>query len=158
MERVMETVKTETSDQKNWDAALIKTWRNAGSLLDAMILFKAISGKQVDQCDPPLRRMPPLNFPWKVGIRVFVAKFLSKISKRLWEQDPSKDILLLRKLETSTYDTEKDEIRDRELDNEREQYIRNRKKVAMSTLEYSNRNQATDWGVNKGHLKVKRKR
>jgi hypothetical protein len=66
------------SDQKNWDAAMIKTWRNAGSLLAAMIAFKAISGKQADQCDPPLRRMPPLNFPWKVGIRVFVAKFLSK--------------------------------------------------------------------------------
>ena len=146
------------SDQKNWDAAMIKTWRNAGSLLDAMILFKAISGKQADQCDPPLRRMPPLNFPWKVGVRVFVAKSLSKISKRLWEQTPDKDILLLRKLETSTYDTEKDEIRDRGLDNERGQYVRNRKKVAMSTLEHSNRNQATDWGVNKGPSNIKRRR
>jgi hypothetical protein len=146
------------SDQKNWDAAMIKTWRNAGSLLDAMILFKAISGKQADQCDPPLRRMPPLNFPWKVGVRVFVAKSLSKISKRLWEQTPDRDILLLRKLETSTYDTEKDEIRDRELDNERGQYTRNRKKVAMSTLEHSNRNQATDWGVNKGPSNIKRRR
>lgn len=146
------------SDQKNWDAAMIKTWRNAGSLLDAMILFKAISGKQADQCDPPLRRMPPLNFPWKVGVRVFVAKSLSKISKRLWEQTPDKDILLLRKLETSTYDTEKDEIRDRELDNERGQYTRNKKKVAMSVLEHSNRNQATDWGVNKGPSNIKRKR
>jgi hypothetical protein len=64
----------------------------------------------------------------------------------------------LRKLETSTYDTEKDEIRDRELDNEREQYKRNSKRVAMSALEASNRNQATDWGVNKGSLKIKRKR
>ena len=146
------------SDQKNWDAAMIKTWRNAGSLLDAMILFKAISGKQADQCDPPLRRMPPLNFPWKVGVRVFVAKSLSKISKRLWEQTPDKDILLLRKLETSTYDTEKDEIRDRELDNERGQYTRNKKKVAMSMLEHSNRNQATDWGVNKGPSNIKRRR
>lgn len=146
------------SDQKNWDAAMIKTWRNAGSLLDAMILFKAISGKQADQCDPPLRRMPPLNFPWKVGVRVFVAKSLSKISKRLWEQTPDKDILLLRKLETSTYDTEKDEIRDRELDNERGQYTRNKKKVAMSVLEHSNRNQATDWGVNKGPSNIKRKK
>jgi hypothetical protein len=89
---------------------------------------------------------------------VFVAKSLSKISKRLWEQTPDKDILLLRKLETSTYDTEKDEIRDRELDNEREQYIRNRKRVAMSTLEHSNRNQATDWGVNKGPSNIKRRR
>lgn len=146
------------SDQKNWDAAVISTWRRAGSIQDAMILFKAITGKQTDQCDPPLRRVPPLNFPWKVGVRVFVAKSLSKISKRLWEQTPDKDILLLRKLETSTYDTEKDEIRDRELDNERGQYVRNRKKVAMSTLEHSNRNQATDWGVNKGPSNIKRRR
>lgn len=146
------------SDQKNWDAAVIKTWRNAGSLLDAMILFKAISGKQADQCDPPLKRMPPLNYPWKIGIRVFVANSLSKISKRLWEQTPDKDILLLRKLETSSYDTEKDVISDLDLQRERGQDYRNRKKVAMSTLEYSNRNQATNWGVTKGPSNIKRRR
>ena len=96
------------SDQKNWDAAVISTWRRAGSVMDAMILFKALSGKQTDQCDPPLKRLPLVNYPWKIGIRIFVANHLSKISKRLWEQTPDKDILLLRKLETSSYDTEKD--------------------------------------------------
>ena len=154
----METVKTETSDQKNWDAALIKTWRVGGNVENAIMLFKALAGKQTDQCDPPLRRLPPASYPWKIGIRVFVANYLSKISKRLWDQTPDKDILLLRKLETSSYDTEKDVLRDRELDNEREQYKRNSKRVAMSALEASNRNQATDWGVNKGSLKIKRKR
>ena len=158
MEQTMEHVKTETSDQKNWDAALIKTWRIGGNVENAIMLFKALAGKQTDQCDPPLKRLPPANYPWKIGIRVFVANHLSKISNRLWDQTPDKDILLLRKLETSSYDVEKNKIRDKELDNERSQYQRNSKKVAMSTLEYSNRNQATDWGVNKGHLKVKRKR
>ena len=146
------------SEQKNWDAAVISTWRRAGSVFDAMVLFKAIAGKQVDQCDPPLKRIPLANYPWKIGIRVFVANHLSKISKRLWEQTPDKDILLLRKLETSSYDTEKDVITDFSLARERSQDSRNRKKVAMSALEYSNRNQATDWGVTKGTAKIRMKR
>ncbi len=146
------------SDQKNWDAAVISTWRRAGSVFDAMVLFKSLAGKQVDQCDPPLKRIPPAGYYWKVGIRVFVADRLSKISKRLWEQTPDKDILLLRKLETSSYDTEKDVISDLELQRERGQDYRNRKKVAMSMLEYSNRNQATNWGVTKGAARIRMKR
>ena len=148
----------DTSDQKNWDAALINTWRRAGSVLDAMVLFTAISGKNLADIDPPLKRAPPVPYPWKIGARVFVANHLSKISKRLWEQTPDKDILLLRKLETSSYDTETDRIEDNELANERNQFGRNTKKVAMSALEYSNRNQATNWGVNKGPSNIKRRR
>ena len=146
------------SDQKNWDAAVIKTWRNAGSVLDAMILFKTLSGKKLEDIDPPLKRIPPVPYPWKIGIRVFVAHHLSKISKRLWEQDPSKDILLLRKLETSPYDTEKEIIEDLELANERNQYYRNRKKVAMSTLAVSNQGYDTDWNVTKGPVRIRRAR
>lgn len=144
------------SYQKNWDAAVIKTWRNAGSVLDAMTLFTALSGKRVEEIDPPLKRTPPVPYPWKLGIRVFVANHLSKISKRLWEQDPSKDILLLRKLETSSYDTEKDMLRDKELERERAQYIRNRKRVAMSTLAVSNQGYDTNWNVNKGPSRIRR--
>jgi len=144
------------SDQKNWDAAVISTWRRAGSVQDAVLLFRDLSGKQLTDCDPPLKRVPPMGYPWKIGIRVFVAAHLSKISKRLWEQTPDKDILLLRKLETSSYDTEKDMINDLNLARERGQDSRNRKKVAMSMLEYSNRNQATDWGVNKGSARIRR--
>jgi hypothetical protein len=144
------------SDQKNWDAAVISTWRRAGSVQDAVLLFRDLSGKQLTDCDPPLKRVPPMGYPWKIGIRVFVANHLSKISKRLWEQTPDKDILLLRKLETSSYDTEKDMINDLNLARERSQDSRNRKKVAMSELEYSNRNQATDWGVNKGSARIRR--
>jgi len=146
------------SDQKNWDAAVIKTWRNAGTVFDAMVLFTAISGKKVEDIDPPLKRTPPVPYPWNIGIRIFVANHLSKISKRLWEQDPSKDILLLRKLETSSYDTEKDMVHDLEFAREREQYKRNRQKVAMSTLAVSNQGYDTDWNVTKGPTRVRRSR
>ena len=146
------------SDQKNWDAAVISTWRRAGSVQDAVLLFRDLSGKQLTDCDPPLKRTPPNSYPWKIGIRVFVANYLSKISKRLWDQTPDKDILLLRKLETSSYDTEKGIINDLDLAKERQQDNRNRKKVAMSALEYSNRNQSTDWNVTKGPSRVRMKR
>ena len=146
------------SDQKNWDAALIKTWRTAGNVVDAMSLFKALSGKRTDECDPPLKRLPAPNFPWKVGVRVFVANHLSKISKRLWDQTPDKDILLLRKLETSSYDTEKDVLHDKELMNTRIQVRTNQKRNGMVTLAISNANQATNWGVTKGPVKTRRRK
>jgi hypothetical protein len=146
------------SDQKNWDAAVIKTWRTAGSVLDAMKLFNTLSGKRLDECDPPLKRVPPVPYPWKIGIRVFVANHLSKISKRLWDQTPDKDILLLRKLETSPYDTEKEALQDNDLKKEHAQYLRNRKKVAMNTLDVSNQGYDTDWNVNKGSVRVRRRR
>jgi hypothetical protein len=141
------------SDQKNWDAALIKTWRQAGNVGDVYVLFKTLSGKRSDECDPPLKRMPLPNIPWKVGVRVFVAEFLPKISARLWDQTPDKDILLLRKLETSPYDTMKTRMYD-EGQAERASLLNNvksnRKRMGMDTLNNSNRNQATDWGVTKG--------
>jgi hypothetical protein len=136
------------SDQKNWDAALIKTWRLAGSIGDVYALFHAIAGKRTDACDPPLKRMPPKNIPWKVGVRVFVANHLSKISKRLWDQPPEKDILLLRKLETSAYDTEAEKLHaDKELKREQRMLKQTRERRTLTTSRISTRNQATDWNV-----------
>lgn len=138
------------SDQKNWDAALIKTWRQAGNIGDMYVLFKTLSGKRSDECDPPLKRMPPPNIPWNVGVRVFVANHLSKISARLWEQTPDKDILLLRKLETSPYDTEKDKMHaDKELANEQHRIRQNRERRTLTTSRISERNKSTDWNVTK---------
>jgi hypothetical protein len=138
------------SDQKNWDAALIKTWRLAGSVGDVFVLFKALSGKRSDECDPPLKRMPAPNYPWKVGVRVFVANHLSKISKRLWEQSPEKDILLLRKLETSAYDTEGEKMHvDKELTREQVMLKQTRERRTLTTSRISDRNKATDWNVTK---------
>jgi hypothetical protein len=139
------------SDQKNWDAALIKTWRKAGSVGDVFALFNSLAGKRTDQCDPPLKRLPNQNFPWKVGVRVFVANHLSKISNRLWDQPPEKDILLLRKLETSSYDTEVERMHaDSALNAEKRQVKNNKERRTLTTSRISNRNQATDWNVVKG--------
>ena len=138
------------SDQKNWDAALIKTWRLAGSIGDVYALFKAISGKRTDECDPPLKRMPHPGIPWKVGVRVFVANNLSKISARLWDQPPEKDILLLRKLETSSYDTEKEKMHiDKDLAREQKMFKQNRERRTLTTTRIAERNKATDWNVTK---------
>lgn len=138
------------SDQKNWDAALIKTWRLAGNYMDALKLFKALSGKQTDECDPPLKRVPKGHFPYNVGIRVFVAEHLPKISDRLWSQTPDKDILLLRKLETSPYDTLKNKMYNPEVERLASEIYSNKKRLAMDSLAKSNRNHDTDWNVMKG--------
>jgi hypothetical protein len=146
------------SDQKNWDAALIKTWRLAGTYVDALRLFKALSGKRTDECDPPLKRVPKKYLPYGVGIRVFVAEFLPKISNRLWEQTPDKDILLLRKLETSPYDAMETKMYDSGMAALTTEVASNKKRMAMDALSKSLRNQATDWGVTKGPAKVRVKR
>lgn len=138
------------SDQKNWDAALIKTWRLAGSIGDVYALFNAIAGKRTDECDPPLKRLPPKQLSWKIGVRVFVANHLSKISARLWDQPPEKDILLLRKLETSAYDTEKEKMHaDRELASQQYHLKQNKERRTLTTTRISERNKATDWNVTK---------
>ena len=146
------------SDQKNWDAALIKTWRLAGTYVDALRLFKALSGKRTDECAPPLKRVPKKYLPYGVGIRVFVAEFLPKISNRLWEQTPDKDILLLRKLETSPYDAMETKMYDSGMAALTTEVASNKKRMAMDALSKSLRNQATDWGVTKGPAKVRVKR
>ena len=136
------------SDQKNWDAALIKTWRLGGNIGDVYVLFKSLSGKRTDECDPPLKRMPNPGIPWKVGVRVFVANHLSKISARLWDQSPDKDILLLRKLETSSYDTEKNSMHvDKDLAREKRMFRENKERRTLTTSRVSERNKSTDWNV-----------
>ena len=148
-----------STPQEYWDACLIKTWRNNGQLLDAMQMFTSMTGKKTDEIDPPLLRLPRAGVPWKLYARAYMAAHLEKISARLWEQPPEKDVLLLRKLQTSKYTTStQDTNRDKEMTNERQRYRTNRLRVGMSTLANSNSNQATDWGVTKGSARVKVKR
>jgi hypothetical protein len=140
-----------STDQEYWDACLIKTWRKAGTLWDALSLFWSITGKKIDEIDPPLLRIPRTGFPWKIGVRVFVASYLSKISKRLWEQPPEKDVALLRKLKDSSYDTEAEGLRpDLEMKKEAYQNKKNLRKIEIDSFKYSRRNNATDWNVYKG--------
>jgi len=137
-----------STEQEYWDVCLLTTWRNGGTLMDAIVKLKDITGKQATDCG--LLRFPHKGFPWRIAIRAFVADYLSKISKRMWEQSPEKDILLLRKLKESKYDTEQDRISDNELQNARQQYRKNKQKLMLDSRNYSNRNQATNWGVTKG--------
>lgn len=134
-----------SSDQEYWDMCLLTTWRNSGTLIDAIHKFQDITGRRATDCN--LLRFPPYGMPWKITMRVFVADHLSKINKRMWEQTPDKDVLLLRKLKDSKYDTEKDKIRDTELERERQKTYKNKQKIKLERRNYSNRNQATDWNI-----------
>ena len=148
-----------STPQEYWDACLIKTWRNNGQLLDAMQMFTSMTGKKTDEIDPPLLRLPSAGVPWKLYARAYMAAHLEKISARLWEQPPEKDVLLLRKLQTSKYTTStQDTNRDKEMTNERQRYRTNRLRVGMSTRANNIRNSATDWNTVKGSAKVRVKR
>ena len=139
-----------STPQQYWDACLIRTWRKAGTVFDVVTSFQSITNKKLEDFDPPLLRTPKLGFPWKIGVRVFVANHLSKISKRLWEQPAEKDIALLNKLKESKYDTEKEAVEDKALGAEQRAAKRSRAKIEYSITKYANRNHATDWNVNKG--------
>jgi len=139
-----------STPQEYWDACLIKTWRNDGKIVDAYAMFKSITGETVFNREPPLLRTPKENVPTKIPVRAYVAQHLEKISKRLWEQKPDKDVLLLKKLQTSKYDTTQQKTQpDRELTNTQNQHRADKKRVAMNALQYSVRNQKTDWRVTK---------
>jgi hypothetical protein len=148
-----------STPQEYWDACLIKTWRNHGQLIDAMQMFTSMTGKKTDEIDPPLLRLPRVGVPWKLYVRAYMAAYLEKISKRLWEQPPEKDVLLLKKLQTSKYDTTTQNTdRDSEMETEIRKIKTNQKRNGMNTLSTSIRNQATDWGVTKGSARVRTKR
>lgn len=138
-----------STPQEYWDACLIRTWRQSGSVLDAMMMFKSITKIQMEDVEPKLLRIPRVGFPWKIGIKVFVAEHLSKISARLWGQPPEKDVALLQKLKDSKYDTEKDTIQDNDFKNEISKTYKNRKKMELLSKTISERNKDTDWGTMK---------
>lgn len=140
-----------SSPQKYWDAALIKMWRKNGTVWDAASLFTALTGKRLADFDPPLKRVPRAGAPFKMQVRFFVASYLPKLSDRLLAQDdPQKDVLLLRKLETSPYDTLKAGLRDNELERERQRFKKNKKVLELNIKLYGARNDATNWNVVKG--------
>ena len=142
--------------QEYWDACLIRAWRRQLSVLDAMSMFLSLTGKRIDECE--LLRTPLQNIPWTTGVRVFTAYHLPKINDRLWDQEPEKDLALLRKLQKSKYNTEKTPYRtnaDRELSNAKSKIRKDRVKRAYTTLAISERNSATDWNVVKGNAKVR---
>jgi len=138
-----------STPQEYWDACLIRTWRQSGSVLDAMMMFKSITKIQMEDVEPKLLRIPKDGFPWKTGVKVFIASHLSKISNRLWDQPPEKDVALLKKLKDSKYDTEKDTIHDTALENERSKTYKNKRKMELLSKKISERNSTTDWSTMK---------
>ena len=140
-----------STDQEYWDACLIKTWRNDGCFLDAVQMFKSITGRLVFGREEPLLRTPLDGVPLKLRVRPYVAQHLEKISRRLWDYAPEHDVALLKALQNSKYNTTKQPTNpDKELTRERKRSITNSKRMAMNALQKSVRNQATDWGVTKG--------
>ena len=148
-----------SSPQEYWDACLIRTWRNDGKLYDAIQMFKSIVGKHPLDESLSLLRLPPNGMPWKLRIRPFMAQYLEKISARLWDQPPEKDALMLKKLQTSNYTTSTMHTNpDRAMENARVQFHTNENRVAMNHLAYQNRNQESDWSVNKSSALRKKAR
>lgn len=149
-----------TSDngpQKVWDACLIRCWRKDLKLYDVFKMYRSIMN------GPPegLLRMPSGGMPWQIRVRAFVASYLPKINDRLWDQDPEKDVLLLRKLQTSSYNTLKIRIRENaesELEREQKRHIKSKQKITLSFTNALNRNHDTDWNVTKGSSRVRRMR
>ncbi len=140
-----------STPQEYWDACLIKTWRGHGTLQEALSLFLSVTGQKATESG--LLRIPKKGIPWAVQVRVFTAQYLPKINDWLWDKPPEKDVVLLKKLSTSKYDTLDTAFKsnaDKEMSREIQRLDTNRKRLGMRTLEYNNRGQATDWGVNKG--------
>jgi hypothetical protein len=149
-----------STSQEYWDACLIRAWRNHGTYLDAVVMFKSITGIDLmtEGGHRAVLRTPRRFFPAKTSMRIFVAQFLPKISDRLFDQLPEKDVLLLRKLATSTYDSEDrayTTAADHEHTTEQGRVRKNRLRMGRGTQLVTSRNSATDWNVTKGKAKVR---
>lgn len=140
------TDKTKEEMQRIWDTYLLQTWRSAGTVLDAILSFQRETGEKILESN--LLRIPPVGYPWKTGMRVFVAQRLEKIGNRMWDMPKDRDAALIDKLQTSKYDTANQNVRpDRELEKEQRDTKKNKAKITLETKNYKNRNQKTDWGT-----------
>ena len=136
--------------QKYWDACLIRSWRINGCLGELFTMFRATT--HVDALNSGLLRIPAGYFSLRQPVRAWVASRLPKISTRLWEQDPDKDVALLHKLENSKYTTAKSTtiIPDKERAKMRADLRKDILVLELESTKRSNRNSATDWGTMSG--------
>lgn len=137
---------TKEEMQKFWDAMLIRSWRQFGTVGDLRDMFESTCGVSCFEAGI-LRKTPPLH--GRVGTRVFIAQYLPKINDRLVGQNADKDVALLRALQTSPYDTLQNALPDKERDRMRHQLKANRLRMGMETLKATGRNHDTDWNVTK---------
>ena len=138
------TDKTQEELQRIWDTCLLQYWRSAGKIFDAIEEFNKQTGKNITECS--LLRIPPLGYPWQVSMRVFVAERLEKIGNWMWDMSQERDKALIDKLQTSKYDTSKQNLsRDPELQKQQREHRKNKQKIILDVKKYSDRNQKTDW-------------
>ena len=140
-----------STPQEYWDACLIRTWRKHGTLQDVFSLFLSVTGQKATEVG--VLRIPNKGIPWSMDVRIFVAEYLPKINDWLWDKPPEKDVVLLKKLSASKYNTLDKAFKtnmEKELQKEQTNIILNRKIRTLTTIRISERNQATDWGVTKG--------
>lgn len=132
--------------QKLWDACLIKSWRQFYTIRTAYAMFKSIANKSVYEFD--LLRKPPDSYPWKVGVRFFVAERLPKINEKLYKLSPEHDVKLLRVLQKTKYTTATTRFtRDRERDSAIRKSKAENMKGLLNKTKYLDRNHNTNWNV-----------
>lgn len=133
--------------QSTWDSCLLIAWRKSLNVGQLFNYFESVTKQRAEDLD--LLRKPKQGFPYKIGVRKFVADYLEKISNRMFEQPPEKDILLLRKLKTSCYTTTQDStlVKEKDRVNAIKQTKRNEMKIQLDSHNYGNRNHKTDWKV-----------
>lgn len=138
-----------STEQEYWDACLIRTWRNGGTRVDALTMFKSITGKNLNECNL-LRSFPEKGF--KYAIRPFVAARLPKISEWLFKHPPERDVDLLRKLSKSTYTTLKSDVtvKDKEFRNKTREHKTIVAKNIFTMHLIASRNNNTNGNVVKG--------
>ncbi len=138
--------KTQEELQRIWDTCLLQYWRSAGNLMAIVEDFYKQTGKNFYECS--LLRVPPTGYPWAIGVRVFMAERLEKISNRMWDMSPERDGALIDKLQTSKYDTANQRLNpDAELEQQRRRHRANMAKVTLESKNYKNRNKKTDWST-----------
>lgn len=140
-----------STDQEYWDACLIRTWRNGGTVIDAMSMFVSITGKRTDEAT--LLRVPKGSFP--KSCQVFVANRLPKVSEWLFKNGAEHDCKLLKKLSQSNYDCTKTPAI---LPDPEKQRLYQEKHKAKVIKEYttgliSRSNKDTDWNTVGGSIR-----
>lgn len=138
---------TQEELQKYWDACLIRQWRQFGKIYDLFSMYKSIVGSYPQTGS--LLRMPPEGLPHRIGVRVYVDNFLSKLNEKLWATSPEKDVDTLRALTKSKYNNKQRKATDgeRARNAERKRSKRADLRVEFNYKSFEKRNQATDWGV-----------
>lgn len=148
---------TQDEMQKYWDACLIKQWRLMGTVGDLFEMYRSIVGRY--PLHGELMRMPELHR--KIGVRIYVDKFLPKLNDLLWKVEPEKDVRVLDKLTKSRYDKDVRGATDseRERNNARRRHKTNVTRVKFESMSYRERNADTDGNVVKSSkVRVRRVR